>query len=91
MKDAEENIHYGRIWNEVQTAKYLGKSSSWLGRHRDRLERDGVPKVDPKLRGRDSRAILRFLDQRSDLDQMEHSQSALLKLRARNIANAERK
>ena len=101
MRNNESNFHtenvgpgnwpVGRFWNSSQTAKYLGKSSAWLRRHRRKLEKEGFPQIDPKLGGRDSKAIIKFLDQRSGLDQKSRPQADLLHIRARAIANEERK
>ena len=84
-------VAIGRIWNTTQTAKYLGKSPAWLRKHRTKLEEEGFPQIDPKLGGRDSRAIIQFLDQRSGLDQTGRPQADLLRTRARAIANEKHK
>lgn len=81
----------GRIWNLSQTAKYLGKSPAWLRRHKNKLEEEGFPKNDPDFGGRDSKAIIKFLDQRCGLDQKGRPQSDLLQMRAKAIANEKRK
>lgn len=36
---------------EVQVAAILGRSRSWLLRHRPTLEREGFPRVDSLVRG----------------------------------------
>lgn len=91
MIDRSEKKFDGRIWNSSQTAKYLGKSSAWLRRHRNKLEEEGFPPIDPKLGGRDSVAILTFLDRRAGLDQKSLPQGDLLQKRALKIANEKRK
>lgn len=77
---------HGRIWTTAETARYLGKSVSWLRRHRFRLERSGFPKVDPCLGGRDSFAVKQFVDSRSGLLDAPKSQSDILLQRAKEIA-----
>ncbi|WP_139135110.1 hypothetical protein [Magnetovibrio blakemorei] len=81
----------GRFWNLSQTAKYLGKSPAWLKKHSAKLEKEGFPKNDPDLGGRDSKAIIKFLDHRCGLDQKSPPQADLLQIRAKAIANDERK
>lgn len=91
MTDSSNKKFSGRIWNLAQTAMYLGKSTTWLRKHSHRLEKEGFPPNDPNLGGRDSRAIIKFLDQRCGLDKMCHTQSDLLQMRAKAIANDDRK
>lgn len=51
------------------------------------LEVEGFPKIDPKLGGRDSKAVIQFLNQRSGLDQKGLPQDNLLRSRAKAIAD----
>ena len=78
----------GRIWNCEQTARYLGKSPSWLRKNSSKLERAGFPKVDNLLGGRDSQAVMRFCDKRSGMVGAKITPSKdILRLRAKFIAN----
>jgi predicted DNA-binding transcriptional regulator AlpA len=51
-----------RVLTTVETAAYLGRSTSWLTRHAARLYRTGFPRPIPHVGGYDKAAIDRWLD-----------------------------
>ena len=56
-----------RIWNAFQVAARLGMSESGFHTKRADLERLGLPARDAGLRGWDSVAVERWLDERAGL------------------------
>ncbi len=56
-----------RVWSDFQVACRLGKSESWLGIHRPRLEAEGFPPRDPLLGGTDADAVEVWLNRRSGI------------------------
>jgi hypothetical protein len=51
-----------RIVTDAQLANYLGKSVSWLGANRLKLERQGMPMRLPVVGGNDLNAVDDWLD-----------------------------
>lgn len=53
-----------RMITKKQAAMHIGRSESWLNRHRLELEANGFPKPDPLFDRYDILAIDAWLDQR---------------------------
>ena len=65
-----------RIWNAYEVAARLGKCETWLRDHLRELVAEGFPPYDERLKGWDSTAIERWLDERSGIAATATEQSA---------------
>ena len=56
-----------RIWNAKQVSAFLGHGDQWFYENRKTLEMYKFPKRNELIGGWDSKAIMRWIDERSDL------------------------
>lgn len=67
MHRRAKDLPESRIWNATQVAAFLGHSEQWFYANRRTLELYKFPKRNILMCGWDSQAIIRWLDEKSEL------------------------